>query len=215
MNEDPQANVAGAPLGPGWQQALDELEQCLRQAVQAIGALRDTLVGGAPPDGASAAPRQEAPAPDASAPSAPAPDAPQPDAAALGEERARSTFERLWERIELEKREREAQGPEPADTRRGVELLPQDYLMTVEDREGKVDLIPLHRALLAFVPVECISLLSFANGVPVISLRSNRGLDLDRLGTAVSSAMDRQCEVIPQDNGRVYLRLQARPGQEA
>jgi len=222
MNEDPQANVAGAPLGPGWQQALDELEQSLRQAVQAIGALRYTLVGGAPPVGVAAAAQPAAPAAGgapAPQPDAPAPDAPAPDATPLGEaateERARSTFERLWERIELEKREREAQAGEPAEVRRGLELLPQDYLMTVEDREGKVDLIPLHRALLAFVPVECISLLSFANGVPVISLRSDRELDLDRLGTAVSSAMDRQCEVIPQDNGRVYLRLQARPGQEA
>jgi len=199
MNEDPQANVAGAPLGPGWQQALDELERSLRQAVQAIGALRYTLIGGAAPDVVSAPT--------------------QPDAAALEEgtteERARSTFERLWERIELEKREREAQGAEPAEVRRGLELLPQDYMMTVEDREGKVDLIPLHRALLAFVPVESISLLSFANGVPVISLRSDRELDFERLGTAVSSALDRQCEVIPQDNGRVYLRLQTRPGQEA
>src|SRR3990172_3754941 len=82
-------------------------------------------------------------------------------------------------------------------------------------RQAVHPLTPLHRALLAFVPVENISLLSFANGVPVISLRSQGELNLDRLGAAVSAGMDRECEVIPQDNGRVYLRLQARPGQEA
>lgn len=208
MGEDPQANAAGAPMGPGWTQALDDLERSLREAVYAIGALRFSLNGAAP-----APPVAALPTPAGATAVEPAA-APEQEVSA--EQRARSTFERLWERIELEKRERDTQnGGDPAQARKGLELLPQDYMMTVEDREGKVDLVPLHRALLAFVPVECISLRSFANGVPVISLRSEGEIDLDRLGSAVSAAMDRQCEVIPQDNGRVYLRLQARPGQEA
>jgi len=209
MDEDPQANAAGAPTGAGWTQALDQLERSLREAVQAISTLRYSLAdGAAPPPVADAA----APPAIADVPAEPAADAP---AEATAEQRARSTFERLWERIELERRERESQAGEQAPARKGLELLPQDYLMTVEDREGKVDLIPLHRALLALAPVERISLLSFANGVPVISVRSETELDLDRLGTAVSAAMDRACEIIPQDNGRVYLRLSARPRQEA
>ena len=199
MGEEPQATVPDSSTAAGWQQALDELERSLRQAVHAISALRSSLSEGAPPPAPAERARIEMLPADASP-----------------EQRARSTFERLWERIELERRERAAQDSgEQAQSRKGLELLPQEYLMTVEDREGKVDLIPLHRALLAFVPVENISLLSFANGVPVISLRSQGELNLDRLGAAVSAGMDRQCEVIPQDNGRVYLRLQARPGQEA
>ena len=210
MADDSQANAAGAPMGPGWTQALDELERSLREAVYAIGALRYSLAGTAVPPPVMA-PHLVAPP---SAVDASAGAAVQQDATA--EQRARSTFERLWERIELERRERDPQnGGEAAHDRKGLELLPQDYMMTVEDREGKVDLIPLHRALLGLVPVESISLLSFANGVPVISLRSDGELDLDRLGSAVSAAMDRQCEVIPQDNGRVYLRLSARLKQEA
>jgi hypothetical protein len=209
MADDPQANAAGAPVGPGWTQALDELERSLREAVYAIGALRYSLAGVPvpPPVTPPGAPPLAVPQPAASA------DPVQPDATA--EQRARSTFERLWERIELERRERDPAASEGGHDRKGLELLPQDYMMTVEDREGKVDLIPLHRALLGLVPVEAISLLSFANGVPVISLRSDGELDLDRLGSAVSAAMDRQCEVIPQDNGRVYLRLSARAKQEA
>jgi hypothetical protein len=213
MADDPQANAAGAPLGPGWIQALDELERTLREAVYAIGALRYSLSGTAVPPPVVPPPAAAAPIAPQAAGAAPPPDVAQQDASA--EQRARSTFERLWERIELERRERDPQGAGEGHDRKGLELLPQDYMMTVEDREGKVDLIPLHRALLGLVPVESISLLSFANGVPVISLRSEGELDLDRLGTAVSSAMDRQCEVIPQENGRVYLRLRARAKQEA
>lgn len=194
---------SASPAANGWQHALDELEQSLRQAVRAISSLRDSL---AEPGAAPSPPAAVAPAPAADWPE-PAPSAPLADP----EHRTRSTFERLWERIELERRER-AEGPaaveEPA--RRGVDLLPQQYLMTVEDREGKVDLIPLHRALLGLVPMEDVALLSFANGVPVISLRVVGGLDLERLGSAVSGAMDRLCEVIQQDNGRLYLRLKAR-----
>lgn len=191
---------SASPAANGWQHALDELEQSLRQAVRAISSLRDNLAdpGGAPPP---TAPPSAADWPE------PAPSVPVGDP----EHRARSTFERLWERIELERRER-AEGPPVVEepVRRGVDLLPQQYLMTVEDREGKVDLIPLHRALLGLVPMENIALLSFANGVPVISLRVVGGLDLERLGSAVSGAMDRLCEVIQQDNGRLYLRLKAR-----
>jgi hypothetical protein len=55
--------------------------------------------------------------------------------------------------------------------------------------------------------VQEVSLVSFANGVPVVSLRTDRELDMDRMRGSVETAMDRECEVIPQDNGRVYLRL--------
>ena len=87
------------------------------------------------------------------------------------------------------------------------------YLVTAEDRDQKVDLIALHRALLTLVPVEDINLVSFANQVPLISVRSQGELDLDKLRDAVATALDRDCEVIVHDNGRLFLRLQ--PRQEA
>jgi hypothetical protein len=122
-----------------------------------------------------------------------------------------SAFDRLWDRIERERMERQAgDGSEAPRVRRGLDLLPQQYLMTVEDREGSVDLVPLHRALLGVDGVEEVSLISYANGVPVISVRATGELDLDKLGQSVVVVMDRECEVIPQENGKVYLRLRAR-----
>ena len=73
-----------------------------------------------------------------------------------------------------------------------------------------MDLVPLHRALMGVEGVEEVSLVSYANGVPVISLQAEGELDLEQLDSAVGRAMDRQCEVIPQDNGKLYLRMQAR-----
>lgn len=202
MSHDPQASAGGdASQGPEWQQALDELERSLHDASRAVVLLRHSLERGSP--GASparAVPRDTgAPVPP-SEPASPAEDSGAP-----------SPFERVWDRIEHERREKQAEtSPEPAPAPRGLDLLPQQYLMTVEDRESRVDLVPLHRALLSLAEMGDVSLVSFANGVPVISLRVEGELDLDRLGDAVSTAMDRDCEVISQDTGRLYLRMQAR-----
>ncbi|MCH7511782.1 MAG: hypothetical protein IIB19_05400 [Chloroflexi bacterium] len=126
-------------------------------------------------------------------------------------EAGRSAFDRLWNRIESEQESKDEEPPaEPAEERRGLDLLPQRYLITVEDRDGSVDLVPLHRALMGVDGVEEISLVSYANGVPVISLQAEGELDLEQLDSVVGKAMDRQCEVIPQDNGKLYLRMQAR-----
>jgi hypothetical protein len=169
----------------------------------------------------AAAPAEAAPpgaaAPGAAAPgAAPAEGAPAPGAAPAQAQGTRETFDRLWDRIERERMERAEQpaqdGPQPL-RRRGIDLLPQQYLMTVEDREGSVDLVPLHRALLTMPGVEEISLLSYANGVPVISVRTEGELDLELLGENVGMSMDRLCEVIPQENGKVYLRMKAREEQ--
>ncbi len=177
-----------------WQQALDDVDRSLREALRAIGQLRRGLEGAERPASATQQGIEKA--------------ASVLEAALDGG--GRSTFERLWDRIEHEKLEKQSESAqEPGTERRGLDLLPHQYLMTVEDRESKVDLVPLHRALLGLVPVENIALVSFANGVPVISMRSEGELDLDQLGEAVSVAMDRQCEVISQDSGRLYLRLRS------
>lgn len=188
MSEELQAAApVDAPQPPGWQQALDDLERSLSEASHAVTRLRRCLAGdeGATGDAAQGLPAKG--------------------------EAGRSAFDRLWDRIESEHESKDGEPPaEPSAERRGLDLLPQHYLITVEDRDGSVDLVPLHRALMGVKGVEEISLVSYANGVPVISVQAEGELDLEQLDSAVGKAMDRQCEVIPQENGKLYLRMQAR-----
>lgn len=133
-----------------------------------------------------------------------------------------SAFERVWERIERERMERgSADGEETTEPREADQTntaedveeklrglgLPQQYLMTVEDRENQVDLTSVHRALLTLADQQDISLVSFANGTPVISMRTKGEIDIDRLAEAVASGTNRACEVIEQGNGKLFLRL--------
>ena len=98
---------------------------------------------------------------------------------------------------------------------RGLEHLPQTYRITVEDRDGTpVDLVTIHRALLTFAAADDISLINFANGVPIVSIRVEGELDLERLAAAISAATSRQCEVIPQDKGKLFLRLSSEEGNK-
>ncbi|MEX1254664.1 MAG: hypothetical protein WEE64_10015 [Dehalococcoidia bacterium] len=222
MTKESLEGASGDNAAPSaWQQALEELEWSLRQATRAVMLLRDSLAadGGEPAPATSTKPVPEparAPEPQvelASATGAANDDQSTPPVQTPG---TRETFDRLWDRIERERMERAAEpaqeGPQPLG-RRGIDLLPKQYLMTVEDREGSVDLVPLHRALLTMPGVEEISLISYANGVPVISVRTEGELDLELLGENVGMSMDRLCEVIPQENGKVYLRMKAREEQ--
>jgi hypothetical protein len=223
MNDKPRAaEPPGVPDIFDWRQVLDDVERSLRDAGRAIALLRYHLdaadseqssPGGAPQRAEAPAPPREprlaqGPPQQTEAP-APAPGPPAPD-----EKSARhSPFERLWDRIEAERLDQQSEGvAEGSSELRGLDLLPQQYLVTVEDRESAVALAPLHRALAAVADMDDVSLLSFANGVPVISVRVQGELDLERLREAVSVAMDRDCEMIPQDNGRLHLRLSSLEG---
>ena len=176
----------------------DELGRDLRAALGSIDLLRRSA------DGSPATP----------APAAVAPSAlePEPVISAKGSEGS-SAFERFWKRDADAEPEREDVAEEPPTEPRGLDLLPQQYLITVEDRERSVDLVPLHRALLSLAKMEDISLVSCANGTPVVSLRVIGELDYTTLGEAVSTALAQECEVIPQDTGRLFLRLSPREGQ--
>ncbi len=225
MNDEPRAvEPSGAPDISDWRQALDDVERSLRDAGRAIALLRRSLEAAEPQQGYSGgAPRQpEAPAaaPGPSVPEGPAQPAEAtaspPGPEAPDEKGTRhSPFERLWDRIEAERLDQQGEDAgEGSSELRGLDLLPQQYLVTVEDRESAVALAPLHRALSAVADMDDVSLLSFANGVPVISIRVQGKLDLERLREAVSVAMDRDCEMIPQDNGRLHLRLRSFEGGE-
>ena len=174
---------------------LGDVEANLRAAVRALEQLRAGLGGSDQRAFQVVPPQPEAPI------------EPEPPHAGNNGGVAHAPFERLWERLEQERAEKQQPAATDQAEARGLDLLPRQYLMTVEDRERAVDLIPLHRALQALTGLQEVSLVSFANGVPVVSLRSDREVDLDKMRASVETAMDRECEVIPQDNGRVYLRL--------
>jgi hypothetical protein len=222
--QDPQ------PAPGGWQQALDDLERRLEEAAQAAAALRRSLAAGAPAQAESeseaarataalrrslarAAPAQPEGDPKVvPLPSRPEPEPPAQEQPAAGGEGV-TAFERVWARLEAEKLGMQAEPPASAGEDAAAKVtskllsLPGQFIITVEDRESKVDLVPLHRALTGLPGVEDVSLVSFANGVPVISVRVAGELDHARLSSAVGMAMDRECEVIPHESGKLFLRL--------
>jgi hypothetical protein len=199
----------GAPLsGEALEHALDSLEQGLQAAVQAIDQIRQALLPAAAIAKAFDSPALRLIVPEPPLEGEP-PENPTVDAPPLRErdDDPYTPFERLWERMEHERNERQRQAAAGEPERHGLDLLPQLYTITVEDRERRVELVPLHRALLGIEGIEEITLASYANGVPVVSLRAAHALDLEQLRSAVESTLRRSCELIPQDTGRVFLRL--------
>ena len=57
--------------------------------------------------------------------------------------------------------------------------MPRTYRITVEDKRRGVDLVPLHRALLAMDGVKDMSLLSYNNGVALVALEMVNDIDAD------------------------------------
>ena len=243
MAGQPLRDPSGENAEQPWRSSLDALEAALADAARAIAELRFSL------EGESAAPSGPVAVPD--------------DEPAANEKSERLTdFERVWQRLESERKEPRAAraeqddlskpdgssepsephaaraeqddlnkpdgSSEPSEPRaaraeqddlskpdrssepsepRGLELLPSNYLMTIEDRDTSVDLITLQRGLLTLAPMEDIRLVTNAKGVPVISLRLEGELDLEQLSEAIGNATGRRCEVIPQDGTKLFLRL--------
>jgi hypothetical protein len=169
-----------------WREALEELEANLRAVTQSIVQLRRSLE--AEPDGT---PTEAAKTPDAT-----------------------DAFDRLWERLESEKTERPVAeaAPQAASLAERVAALPQQYMLTIEDGDRAVDLVQLHRALQRLAKPDDISLVSYANGTPVVSLRIAGELDVDKLTEAISETMDQDCELSQQDN-RIRMRVVSRDRQ--
>lgn len=103
--------------------------------------------------------------------------------------------------------------PEPApapvqrDEPRGFDLLPRTYRITVEDKRRAVDLVPLHRALLGLDGVRDMSLLSYNNGVALVSLEAVHDLDTDVLARAVTRAMSREARVETHNERTLVIKL--------
>jgi hypothetical protein len=97
--------------------------------------------------------------------------------------------------------------PLQATARRGLDLLPRTYRITVEDKRRGVDLVPLHRALLAMDGVKDMSLLSYNNGVALVSIETTEDIDPEALGQAVSRAMSREAQVEVHNEHTMVVKL--------
>lgn len=97
--------------------------------------------------------------------------------------------------------------PLQVEPKRGFDLLPRSYRITVEDKRRGVDLVPLHRALLSMDGVRDMSLLSYNNGIAIVALETIEELDPDALGVSVSRAMSRGAKVEVHNEHTMVVKL--------
>lgn len=97
--------------------------------------------------------------------------------------------------------------PLHAEPKRGLDLLPRTYRLTVEDKRRGVDLVPLHRALLGMDGVRDMSLLSYSNGVAIISVEMTHELVPEILEQAVARAMSRGAKVEVHNDTTMVVKL--------
>jgi hypothetical protein len=91
--------------------------------------------------------------------------------------------------------------------KRGLDLLPRTYRITVEDKRRGVDLVPLHRALLSMDGVKDMSLLSYNNGVAIVALETTNDIVPDVLAQFVSRAMSREARVEVHNETTMVVKL--------
>jgi hypothetical protein len=97
--------------------------------------------------------------------------------------------------------------PLHVESKRGLDLLPRTYRITVEDKRRGVDLVPLHRALLGMDGVRDMSLLSYANGIAIVSVETTTEIAPDVLSAAVSRAMAREAKVEVHNETTMVIKL--------
>jgi hypothetical protein len=97
--------------------------------------------------------------------------------------------------------------PLHAEPKRGLDLLPRTYRVTVEDKRRGVDLVTLHRALLGMDGVRDMSLLSYSNGVAIVALEMVDELDPQSLESAVTRAMSRGAKVEVHNDTTMVVKL--------
>jgi hypothetical protein len=97
--------------------------------------------------------------------------------------------------------------PIQVEQKRGFDLLPRSYRITVEDKRRGVDLVPLHRAMLSMEHVRDMSLLSYNNGIAIVALETTDELNPDELGAQVSRAMSREARVEVHNEHTMVVKL--------
>jgi hypothetical protein len=101
--------------------------------------------------------------------------------------------------------------PEPlpplVEPKRGFDLLPRTYRITVEDKRRGVDLVPLHRAMLGMEGVRDMSLLSYTNGTAIVALETQDELDPESVRLAMQNAMKRDARVEVHNEHTMVVKL--------
>jgi hypothetical protein len=97
--------------------------------------------------------------------------------------------------------------PPLVEPKRGFDLLPRNYRITVEDRRGGVDLVPLHRAMLGIEGVRDMSLLSYNNGVAIVALETTDELDPEAMRLSVVRAMQCDARVEVHNENTMVVKL--------
>ena len=97
--------------------------------------------------------------------------------------------------------------PQVPDAKRGFDLLPRTYRITIEDKRRSVDLVPLHRSLLAMDGVRDMSLLSYNNGVAIVALETVSDIDPKILESIVGRAMSRGARVEQHNEYTLVVKL--------
>ena len=82
------------------------------------------------------------------------------------------------------------------------------YTITVEDPGSETPLVPLYRALGRMGRMRDMDLVSYTNGVAVISLQSDEEIVADDLRDAISEALQRGCRVANHESNVFLVRME-------
>lgn len=213
--------IAFPPREESWRAAARELRRDLddtRRQLASLTARVDTMLSGQPQPAPAAVARDQTPAePQSGAEIDEWDDAPQlprfpigapPRPAILRDAPSTMATESRSDDDSLTAAPASAESASAApDAKRGFDLLPRTYRITVEDKRRGVDLVPLHRALLGMAGVRDMSLLSYSNGTAIVALEATAEIDPDVLGDAVSRAMAREVKVEVHNEQTMVIKL--------
>ena len=84
------------------------------------------------------------------------------------------------------------------------------YTITVEDPGAEAPLVPLYRALGRVGRIRDMDLVSYTNGVAVISLQSDDEIAADDLRVAISESVERNCRIVNHESNVFLVRMEPR-----
>jgi hypothetical protein len=97
--------------------------------------------------------------------------------------------------------------PPLVEPKRGLDLLPRTYRITVEDKRRGVDLVPLHRAMLGIEGARDMSLLNYTNGTAIVALETVDELDPESVRLAMQNAMKRDARIEVHNESTMVVKL--------